>query len=120
MSYWLLFPTITFAFSFECSVLPLVQSLKKKDPTGSRAYKACKCCLIIVMTCYIALIVQSVVYGELLYDKYLQNKDMYSNCTAFFAMGLSEFVAYSGQVVADDRHGLPNIFAILLQILFFI
>ena len=70
MSYWLLFPTVTFAFSFECSVLPLVSLFKKKDPTGRRTFAACFRCLLIVTICYIALMILSVVFGEIVYSEY--------------------------------------------------
>ncbi len=103
MTYWLLFPTVTFAFSFECSVLPLVQTLKKKDPTGGRTYRACIKCLIIVMVYYTVLMIQSVVYGEILHEEYTNDPNLYQNCTSLLAMNLNELVAYSGQIIKPER-----------------
>jgi amino acid permease len=96
MSYFLLLPTITFAFSFECSVLPLVHSLKKKDPTGGRTFSACFKCLLIVTVYYMALMIQSVVFGEIIYSEYEQNKAQFENCNVLLAMNLNELVSYSG------------------------
>jgi hypothetical protein len=62
----LLFPAISFAFSFECSVLPVHQASRKADPSGIRSYKACIRCLFIMLTYYSLLMVHSVVYGELI------------------------------------------------------
>lgn len=62
----LLFPAISFAFSFECSILPVHQASKVKDLNGVRSFKACVRCLFIVMAYYSFLMIHSVIYGELI------------------------------------------------------
>jgi hypothetical protein len=59
----LLFPAMCFAFSFECSVMPLHSVSKIRDHNGNRSYKACVYCLCIVMGYYVILMLNSFVYG---------------------------------------------------------
>ena len=54
-----------FAFSFECSVMPLHSASKIRDYNGTRSYKACLYCLLIVMSYYTVLMLNSIVYGQL-------------------------------------------------------
>lgn len=61
----MLFPTMCFAFSFESSVMPLHSVSKFRDPNGTRSYKACLYCLLIVLSYYLILMFQSLIYGEL-------------------------------------------------------
>ncbi|CDW81158.1 UNKNOWN [Stylonychia lemnae] len=60
-----LLPTMCFAFSFECSVMPVHSISRLKDYNGKRSYKACFYCLIIAMSYYIILMIQSVLYGDI-------------------------------------------------------
>ena len=66
----LLFPAMAFAFSFECSVLPIHDASRKKDPTGIRSFRACIICLFIVLAFYTILMIHSMIYGELISHEY--------------------------------------------------
>jgi hypothetical protein len=118
----LLFPSISFAFSFECSVLPIHEASKKKDPRGVRSFRACIRCLCIVLGVYLLLMVHSVIYGEFVLFKYIPNISEEDNkrCEALYSMGLFDVVSYAGQLHNGDNRGMPNIFAILLQLCFFV
>jgi hypothetical protein len=88
----LLFPAITFAFSFECSVLPVHEASKKADPTGKRSYTACARCLIIVLAYYGLLMVHSVIYGEGLLEPLVTGDSDYKNCEILYALSIIEVV----------------------------
>ncbi len=63
-----MFPSMCFAFSFECSVMPLHSASKIRDYNGNRSYKACVYCLLIVMGYYTILMINSFVYASIPHD----------------------------------------------------
>ena len=110
----LLFPTISFAFSFECSVLPVHQASRVQDPNGVRAFKACIRCLAIVLLYYSLLMTHSLIYGEVILQPLIDSDPAtYSRCSALFAVPIIELVSF----MTDQQSGqgkLPIVFAILL------
>lgn len=118
-SIMLLFPAISFAFSFECSVLPVHEASRKKDPTGKRSYTACVRCLTIVLLYYGLLLIHSLIYGEGILQPEL-SEEGYSDCTKLFNLSIIDMVQaldYSGNTV-ENSSLLANYFAMTLMVCF--
>ncbi|TNV83189.1 hypothetical protein FGO68_gene8897 [Halteria grandinella] len=118
-SIMLLFPAISFAFSFECSVLPVHQASRKRDPTGKRSYTACVRCLTIVFVYYSLLMVHSVIYGEGILEPQLANP-LYKLCTRLYNVSIIEIVQaldYNDELQANGQLG-TNYLAMILMICF--
>lgn len=115
----LLFPTISFAFSFECSVLPVHQASRKADPTGGRSYQACVRCLVIVMTYYSLLMIHSVVYGEWVLGPKLrdpQTSVAYKACDYLYALPIIDMVRLVS--TGKDQNLATNVLSMILILLF--
>ena len=102
-----LFPAVNFAFSFEGSVLPVMQNSRVKDYNGSRSYKACFMCLLLTTIYYTIIMGHSYIYG-LFVDK--------QQCNALYSVTIIDLVLFAD----SNEFVLPNIFALLLVFCFLI